>query len=33
MLSSITQKGEIVRKMNHDPFDYRFWCLMINITI
>jgi hypothetical protein len=33
VLSSITKKGEIVRKMDLRPFGLiDFWCLMINIT-
>ena len=32
VLSSITKKGEIVRKMDLGPFNFGFWCLMNNIT-
>jgi hypothetical protein len=32
VLSSITKKGEIVRKMDPRPIYFGFWCLMINTT-
>ena len=32
MLSSITKKGEIVRKMDPRPIYFGFWCLMTNTT-
>ena len=32
MLSSITKKGEIVRKIDPMPIYFGFWCLMTNTT-